>query len=113
MQTSPKVDVRVLESHLTSKQGVLSVVLGRLSCLCILNNANLGRSQDSAIQLVSLALSEEDITILLAINLCEEGRLVGVGVELSPLALQRIEPLDAVLFQRGHQDAFRHHEAPV
>lgn len=65
--------------------------------LVVLDNADLGSSQDTSVQPEALALSVHDITVLLAFSLGHEGSLVHIGVELLGLAvfsrLAGIEPL--------------------
>lgn len=81
--------------------------------LLVLDNADFGSSQNSAVQFVAFTLGEEDLAVLLAVHLGEEGRLVSVGVEFSSLPFERIKSLNAVLFQGRHEDAFCHHESGV
>lgn len=82
----------------------------RYLSLSVLDDANLGGTQNAAIELEPLLLDEEDGVVLLVGLGRHEGGLVLVGVELGALGL---EALEAVLGERLDEDALGHLEALV
>jgi hypothetical protein len=69
-------------------------------------------SQDAAIQNKSLCLSIHDIAVLQALGFSHEGGLMAIWVEFLPLAVlrevSRVEPLQAVVLEGGHNDILSH-----
>jgi hypothetical protein len=74
-------------------------------CLFVLDNANLGGAQNSAIELEALLLNMEDGVILLIGLGRHEGRLVLIGVELIPV---RLEALETMLGEGLDEDGLCH-----
>jgi hypothetical protein len=69
-------------------------------------------SDDSAVELEALGLTEEDSTVLLVGLGCLESGLVHVGVELVTLSAW-VESLEAVLLKCVHEDSLGHLETRV
>lgn len=81
-----------------------------LSSLFVLDNADLGGTQHTAVQLEALLLNMEDTAILLVGLRRHEGGLVLVGVELVAIG---VHALEAVLLEGGHEDGLGHLDALV
>lgn len=79
-------------------------------CLFVLDNADLGGAQHSAVELEALLLNEEDSTVLLVRLRSHESSLLLVGVELLALGA---ETLEAVLLKGVHEDVLGHLETLV
>jgi hypothetical protein len=80
--------------------------------LCVLYNANLGRSQCPSVELEALLLCVEASSILLVRLRRLENSLVDVGVKLLG-CLTGVESLQAVLLQRVDEDGVSHLDAVV
>lgn len=78
--------------------------------LSVLDDADLGSTQNTAVELKALLLDEEDGVVLLARLRGHESSLVFVGVELVAIRLQAFQ---AVLGKRLNEDALGHLEALV
>lgn len=76
--------------------------------LFVVDNADLGGAQDTAVEAEALLLGVEDGVVLLVGHGRHERGLVLVGVELVAVG---VEALEAVLLERLDEDVLRHLEA--
>jgi hypothetical protein len=76
--------------------------------LFVLDDADLGGPQDTAVEAEALLLRVENSVVLLVGHGGHKGGLVFVGVELVAV---RVEALEAVLLERLHQHILRHLDA--
>ena len=79
-------------------------------CLFVLDNTDLGGTEDAAVELEALLLDVEDGVVLLVGLGSHEGGLVLVGVELVALGVQTLQ---TVLGEGLHEDVLGHLETLV